>query len=98
MPPAPTRRGMARLWPGQGLGAGWLRPPDADRKTGEQNFGGPDLEKNEKKSILLRLSPKLWQELNLWAEDEFRSLNGQIEFLLSQAVKKAGRERKGGED
>ena len=56
------------------------------------------MEKNEKKSILLRLSPKLWQELNLWAEDEFRSLNGQIEFLLSQAVQKAGRERKGGED
>ena len=36
----------------------------------------------------LRLSESLWKELVAWAEDDFRSLNGQIEFLLSECVKK----------
>lgn len=45
--------------------------------------------KNEKdkKQILLRLSPTLWKELAAWAEDDFRSINGQIEFLLNESVK-----------
>ena len=43
-----------------------------------------------KKQVLLRLSPSLWNELAKWAEDDFRSINGQIEYLLSEAV----RERK----
>ncbi len=42
----------------------------------------------DKKQILLRLSPSLWQELVAWSEDEFRSLNGQIEYLLTESVKK----------
>lgn len=41
-----------------------------------------------KKQILLRLSPSLWQELASWAEDDFRSINSQIEYLLTEAVKK----------
>ena len=41
---------------------------------------------NAKKQVLLRLSPKLWNEIAAWAEDDFRSINGQIEFLLSEAV------------
>lgn len=41
-----------------------------------------------KKQILLRLSPTLWQELAAWAEDDFRSINSQIEYLLTEAVKK----------
>lgn len=41
-----------------------------------------------KKQILLRLSPTLWEELAAWAEDDFRSINGQIEYLLSESVKK----------
>lgn len=40
-----------------------------------------------KKQVLLRLSPSLWNELARWAEDDFRSINGQIEFLLSEAVR-----------
>ncbi len=43
---------------------------------------------NTKKQVPLRLSPSLWQELNAWAEDDFRSLNGQIEYLLTECVKK----------
>ena len=40
-----------------------------------------------KKQLLLRLSPALWQDLAAWAEDDFRSINGQIEYLLSESVK-----------
>lgn len=42
----------------------------------------------EKKSILLRLSPRMWEEISKWAEDEFRSVNGQIEYILSDALQK----------
>ena len=41
-----------------------------------------------KKQLLRRLSPALWQELAAWAEDDFRSINGQIEYLLTECVKK----------
>ena len=41
----------------------------------------------EKKQILLRLSPTLWKEISAWAEDDFRSINGQIEYLLTEAVR-----------
>jgi hypothetical protein len=41
-----------------------------------------------KKQILLRLSPSLWNELASWAEDDFRSINGQIEYLLADCVRK----------
>ena len=46
-----------------------------------------DNKDNEKKQILLRLSSSLWKELVAWSEDEFRSLNGQIEYLLTECVK-----------
>jgi hypothetical protein len=41
-----------------------------------------------KKQILLRLSPSLWNELASWAEDDFRSINGQIEYLLAECVRR----------
>lgn len=41
-----------------------------------------------KKQVLLRLSQSLWNDLVEWADSDFRSLNGQIEFLLAEAVKK----------
>jgi hypothetical protein len=41
----------------------------------------------DKKQLLLRLSPSLWEELAAWAEDDFRSINGQIEFLLTECVR-----------
>lgn len=41
-----------------------------------------------KKQVLLRLSPALWEELAKWAEDDFRSINGQIEYLLADCVRK----------
>jgi hypothetical protein len=48
----------------------------------------------ERKKFLLRINPALWEELNRWAAQEFRSVNAQIEFLLQQAVHK----RKGRSD
>ena len=41
-----------------------------------------------KKQIPLRLSPKLYAEIAAWAENDFRSINGQIEYLLSECIKK----------
>lgn len=44
-----------------------------------------------RKSFLLRIDPELWRELDRWAQDELRSVNGQIEFVLKQAVAKRKR-------
>jgi len=41
-----------------------------------------------KKSFLLRIDPALWAELERWAQEELRSVNGQIEYLLKQAILK----------
>lgn len=41
-----------------------------------------------KKPILLRISHELWEQLQQWAESDLRSLNGQIEFILREAVRK----------
>lgn len=48
----------------------------------------------EKKSFLLRMDAALWNELQAWADDELRSVNGQIEYLLREAVR-ARRKRAG---
>ena len=42
----------------------------------------------ERKAFLLRLDPTLWADLEAWAQDELRSVNGQIEMILRQAVQK----------
>jgi len=44
-----------------------------------------------KKTFVLRIDPEVSNALERWAADEFRSMNGQIEYILSQALKKAGR-------
>ncbi len=44
-----------------------------------------------KKSFALRLEPELYKALEKWAADEFRSTNGQLEWIIHQALKKAGR-------
>ena len=49
---------------------------------------------NKKKAFALRLSPKVMEAMEKWAADDFRSVNGQIEWLLSEALKKAGRQPK----
>ncbi|MDF2961997.1 MAG: hypothetical protein K0S39_3732 [Paenibacillus sp.] len=44
-----------------------------------------------KKNFALRLDPKLYEALERWANEEFRSVNGHIEFLLREAAFRAGR-------
>jgi hypothetical protein len=52
----------------------------------------PRRSEEARKSLLLRIDAGLWKELEKWAADELRSINGQIEYLLRQAVQK----RRGG--
>jgi hypothetical protein len=42
----------------------------------------------ERKAFLLRIDPEVWAELEAWAADELRSVNGQVEYLMRQAVQK----------
>lgn len=50
-----------------------------------------EVDKMIKKQFPLRLDPKLYTSLERWASDEFRSVNAHIEFLLSEASRRAGR-------
>jgi hypothetical protein len=47
----------------------------------------------ERKAFLLRVDPKLLEALQRWADDDLRSLNGQIEIVLRAALQEAGRAR-----
>jgi hypothetical protein len=49
----------------------------------------------ERKNYPLRLDPEVYEALRRWAEDELRSVNAQIEFLLARALREAGRAPKG---
>lgn len=49
----------------------------------------------KKKAFILRIDEQTLADLEAWAEDEFRSMNGQIEFILHQALVKTGRQKKG---
>ncbi len=51
-------------------------------------------EKSEKKAFVLRINKEMMDAIEKWAADEFRSANGQIEWILNQALKDAGRAKK----
>jgi hypothetical protein len=53
---------------------------------------------SEKKPFVLRIDPEKLKALEKWAADEFRSINGQIEYLLDQALRKSGRWKKRSEN
>jgi hypothetical protein len=46
-----------------------------------------------KKPFVLRLNEETLDEVQKWADDEFRSINGQLEYIIDQALKKAGRKK-----
>jgi hypothetical protein len=48
----------------------------------------------EKKTFVLRLSPETYEAIEKWAADEFRSVNGQLEWIIDQALSKSGRKKK----
>lgn len=56
------------------------------------------LDMAEKKAFVLRVNPEMLKELESWAQQDFRSLNGQIEFLLSEAIKKHRRSKSKGQE
>lgn len=45
------------------------------------------LREKGKKQLVLRLSPTLWEEIARWADEDFRSINGQIEYLLTECAR-----------
>lgn len=49
---------------------------------------------NKNRSFILRIDPEMMDRIEKWAADEFRSVNGQIQYILDQALKKAGRGRR----
>lgn len=49
----------------------------------------------EKKAFVLRINPEIIKQLEKWAADDFRSVNGQIEYLLQKALQESGRMKKG---
>ncbi|WP_106830663.1 Arc family DNA-binding protein [Parabacteroides pacaensis] len=49
---------------------------------------------NTIKSFVLRIDPEMMEAIEQWAADEFRSTNGQIQYILDQALRKAGRLKK----
>jgi hypothetical protein len=51
---------------------------------------------SDKKSFVLRIDTDTYKALEKWAADDFRSVNGQIEYLLDKALKDAGRKRSSG--
>ena len=48
---------------------------------------------DERKAFLLRIDPQVWVELESWAAEELRSVNGQVEYILRQAVQKRKKAR-----
>ena len=62
-----------------------LKTLEAEIKKKEKNI--KDKEKT-KKQMVLRLSPGLWNDIAAWAEEDFRSINGQVECLLNECVRK----------
>jgi hypothetical protein len=50
------------------------------------------------KRFLLRLNPRLFEALRRWADDDLRSINSQIEYLLAEQARRAGRLPLGGEE
>lgn len=47
----------------------------------------------DKKSFVLRLDDEMYKALEKWASDEFRSVNGQLEFIIDKALKDSGRKK-----
>ena len=61
-----------------------LEKLEADIKNKEKQMKEKE---KAKKQILLRLAPALWEDLAKWADEDYRSINSQIEFLLAEAVR-----------
>ena len=68
-----------------------LEALERELKEREKAVKAAKAKEAKRKQIVLRLPESLWQDIARWADEDFRSINGQIEFLLTEAV----RQRKG---
>ena len=68
---------------------------DSKNNTESNDFMQTRKIKMEKKKLLLRIDPKLHDQLRKWADDDFRSINAQIEFLLKKSVAENRRDSNG---
>ena len=57
---------------------------ESELKAREREYAAKEA---KRKQIVLRLPESLWTEIARWAEDDFRSINGQIEYLLTKSVR-----------
>ena len=62
-----------------------LEQMEADLKNKEKQMKEKE---KAKKQVLLRLAPGLWEDLAKWADEDYRSINSQIEYLLSECVRR----------
>lgn len=67
-------------------------PPPTVTKTGNQSHSPEE----SRKAFLLRVNPGLMQEIEAWAQAELRSTNGQVEYILRQAVSQRKRGKRPG--
>ena len=79
---------------------------DLGRSVGPSTSSGTDHERKEclmakekdnsanNKTFLLRVDPETMEAVEKWAADEFRSVNGQLQWIIAEALKKSGRKRK----
>lgn len=70
-----------------------MTTPSEDSANGSTPSGGPAPKRRpqQRKQVLLRLDPQVYEALARWAGDELRSANAQIEFVLRRALAEAGR-------
>lgn len=62
-----------------------LEQMEADIKNKEKQMKEKE---KAKKQVLLRLAPSLWEDLAKWADEDYRSINSQIEYLLAECVRR----------
>ena len=71
------------------LASALIKPKPTPEEIAAKKKAAEEAKEKEKakKQVLLRLAPSLWDEISAWAEDDFRSINAQIEYLLTEAVR-----------
>lgn len=82
-----ARRGPNRWW----LGSGHRHTLRIRLRSADRQCPHVESRMTDRKNFLLRLNPRLHRVLEQWATDDMRSLNAQIEFLLTDAARRAGR-------
>ena len=65
--------------------------PEEEQQKGGAGKGAGSLKQGAKKSFVLRMDEQTYKAIERWAADEFRSVNGQLEWIIDQALRAGGR-------